>query len=66
MKKKLYCCERCQVYWTCGSKWYRGEQGAENICCPVCNFYAIYHSDKNHNHKSEEKKTSKKIKPVFI
>lgn len=37
----LHCCEKCQVYWTCETKWYRGERGQENICCPVCNYYRI-------------------------
>ncbi len=39
MGKKLRCCEKCQLYWTCETKWYRGERGEENICCPLCNFY---------------------------
>lgn len=38
---KLNCCETCQVYWTCETKWYRGEKGEENICCPVCNYYKV-------------------------
>ncbi len=38
-KGKLYCCERCQIYWTCDTKWYRGEKHQEDICCPRCNFY---------------------------
>jgi len=38
---KINCCETCQVYWTCETKWYRGEKGEENICCPVCNYYKI-------------------------
>ncbi len=37
--KKLNCCEKCQVYWTCETKWYRGERNEENICCTVCNYY---------------------------
>ncbi len=36
---KINCCETCQVYWTCETKWYRGEKGEENLCCPVCNYY---------------------------
>jgi hypothetical protein len=39
--KKINCCETCQVYWTCETKWYRGEKGEENICCPVCNYYKV-------------------------
>jgi len=38
---KLHCCETCQVYWTCETKWYRGERGEENLCCPVCNYYRV-------------------------
>ena len=41
MGKKLHCCEKCQPYWTCETKWYRGERGEENICCPLCNFYRV-------------------------
>lgn len=36
---KMYCCERCQIYWTCDTKWYRGERQEEDICCSRCNFY---------------------------
>ena len=41
LRKKLHCCEKCQLYWTCETKWYRGERGEENICCPLCNFYRV-------------------------
>jgi hypothetical protein len=41
MRKRLTCCEKCQLYWTCETKWYRGERGEQNICCPLCNFYKI-------------------------
>jgi hypothetical protein len=37
--KKMRCCTQCQVYWTCETKWYRGERGEENICCNICNFF---------------------------
>ncbi|NQV04014.1 MAG: hypothetical protein HQ532_00800 [Candidatus Omnitrophica bacterium] len=33
------CCTNCQVYWTCETKWYRGERHEENTCCPTCNYY---------------------------
>jgi len=52
MKKKMHCCERCQVYWTCETKWYRGE---ENICCPVCNFYTICLSKEKENPQAKKK-----------
>jgi len=38
-EKKLKCCEKCQVFWTCETKWYRGERNEENICCDTCNYY---------------------------
>jgi hypothetical protein len=50
-KKKKYCCEKCQVYWTCETKWYRGERGEENICCPICNFYPVCHPSKDKKKK---------------
>jgi len=33
------CCADCQVYWTCETKWYRGERNEDDICCPACNYY---------------------------
>jgi len=33
------CCTTCQLYWTCETKWYRGERGEEHICCKLCNLY---------------------------
>jgi hypothetical protein len=39
--KILHCCEKCQNYWTCETKWYRGERGEESICCPLCVFHHI-------------------------
>lgn len=36
---RINCCETCHVYWTCETKWYRGEKGEENLCCPVCNYF---------------------------
>ncbi len=38
---KLHCCETCRVYWTCETKWYRGERGEENLCCAVCIYYRV-------------------------
>ena len=36
----LKCCESCQIYWTCETKWYRGEKNEENICCRRCNYHS--------------------------
>lgn len=33
------CCTDCQIYWTCETKWYRGERHEEDICCTTCNYY---------------------------
>jgi len=38
--KKLNCCKNCQIYWTCETKWYRGEKNEESVCCDRCNFYS--------------------------
>ena len=35
----LNCCKRCRAWWTCVTKWYRGEKGEEDICCDVCSYY---------------------------
>ncbi len=35
----MLCCERCQFFWSCERKWYRGERGEENVCCDRCDFY---------------------------
>ena len=40
-RNQMCCCEKCQFYWTCETKWYRGERAEENVCCPTCNYYAI-------------------------
>gem|GEM_PF-7032319 len=39
--KILICCEKCAYYWTCETKWHRGEHNQENVCCPKCSFYAL-------------------------
>jgi len=56
LQTKMHCCEKCQVYWTCETKWYRGEKGEENICCPVCNYYRICLEE----HKKANKKKGDK------
>jgi len=33
------CCISCQLYWTCETKWHRGEKGEKDICCNFCKFY---------------------------
>lgn len=44
---KIHCCETCHTYWTCETKWYRGEKGEENICCPVCHHYTVCLNNKD-------------------
>ncbi|TRZ49377.1 MAG: hypothetical protein D4S01_08680 [Dehalococcoidia bacterium] len=51
-KLKLHCCERCQFYWTCDTKWYRGERHEEDICCPRCNFFTECLSKLNRKDKA--------------
>ena len=33
------CCVSCPSYWTCETKWYRGERGEKDVCCNLCKFY---------------------------
>ena len=33
------CCEECQLYSGCETKWCRGERGEKDICCKSCNYY---------------------------
>jgi hypothetical protein len=54
MDTQMNCCQRCQVFWTCETKWYRGEKGEENLCCSTCNFY------RECLKKSKEKKEKEK------
>jgi len=34
------CCTDCQIYWTCETKWYRGERHEDDVCCSTCNYYS--------------------------
>jgi hypothetical protein len=53
---KMNCCETCQVYWTCETKWYCGEKGEENICCPVCNYFKVCTAEKTKHGKDASHK----------
>jgi len=50
----MHCCEKCQVYWTCETKWYRGEKGQEGICCSLCNYYRICLEEQKKANKKKE------------
>lgn len=34
-----FCCHRCQKWYTCDTKWYRGEKKIPQYCCPNCENY---------------------------
>jgi len=53
---KMNCCETCQVYWTCEAKWYRGEKGEENVCCPICNYFRVCTAEKSKQEKDPRPK----------
>jgi len=36
---KIYCCNDCQHYNNCKTKWLRGTKGKEQLCCPKCQDY---------------------------
>ena len=55
-KLKMKCCETCQVHWTCETKWYRGERGEENACCPVCNYFKVCTAEKSKQGKDTKPK----------
>ena len=50
-----HCCTDCQIYWTCETKWYRGERHEENICCPICNYYKECQSIQKEKAKKKKK-----------
>jgi len=54
-QEKLHCCEKCHIFWTCETKWYRGERNEENICCPVCNFFRGCPGSKKSNKDNRKK-----------
>jgi hypothetical protein len=33
------CCNDCQAYGTCETKWSRGEKGEKDTCCKLCDSY---------------------------
>jgi len=43
MSDSLHCCNKCQEYFICPTKWVRGERGEEQICCPQCRNYKKCH-----------------------
>ena len=53
---KINCCETCHTYWTCETKWYRGEKGEENICCPICNYFRVCTAEKGKHDKDPKSK----------
>lgn len=36
---KIYCCIDCQHYMSCKTKWIRGTNSEEQLCCPKCQDY---------------------------
>jgi len=30
------CCMNCHLWGSCETKWYRGEKGEGQVCCPIC------------------------------
>ena len=52
----MNCCETCQTYWSCETKWYRGERGEENACCPACNYFKVCAAEKSKQGKDSRPK----------
>ena len=55
-KLNMNCCETCQTYWSCETKWYRGERGEENACCPACNYFKVCTAEKSKQGKDSRPK----------
>jgi putative secretion ATPase (PEP-CTERM system associated) len=39
LEAKIYCCNGCQHYNNCQTKWLRGSKGEEQLCCDKCQDY---------------------------
>jgi len=50
-----HCCDRCQKWFTCETKWYRGEKKIPQTCCPNCENYSKCYDE----YKKEEEKNKK-------
>ncbi|HPG58980.1 MAG TPA: hypothetical protein PKW98_14265 [Candidatus Wallbacteria bacterium] len=62
-----YCCDRCQKWHDCDTKWFRGEKHIPQYCCPNCNNYGeCYEKFKNDDAakamKDDREKKAKKKK----
>jgi len=40
---KTLCCDQCQDFANCPTRWHRGEKGEEQICCEKCSKYFSCH-----------------------
>jgi len=64
--KSEICCEKCQFYWTCETKWYRSEKGEEAICCESCSFYNECLADSINNNQLKKCTGPKSVKEVKV
>lgn len=51
------CCDRCQKWASCDTKWYRGEKGIPQYCCPNCENYGKCYDE--YKRREEERKNKK-------
>ncbi|MFB3896869.1 MAG: hypothetical protein ACE14V_11275 [bacterium] len=49
----LTCCQRCQYYSSCITKWLRGEKGERDYCCDHCPYFAECNPQYKSNSKSQ-------------
>jgi len=57
---KWHCCDRCQKWFTCETKWYRGEKNIPQNCCPNCeNYSKCYDEFKKIEEEEKNKKPGK-------
>jgi len=55
-----FCCHRCQKWSTCDTKWYRGEKGIPQNCCPNCENYDKCYAEFMLTEEENRKKNPKK------
>ena len=47
------CCKDCHIWNSCNTKWYRGEKGEKQSCCPICNKFLQCNPDYFYNTDSD-------------
>ena len=54
------CCDRCQRWRDCETKWYRGEKRIPQTCCPNCVNYGKCYDEFKKAEEDKKKPENKK------